>query len=471
MLAAQLDSLASSVGCRLVLAEPDLAGVGPPGLTLSWDAPEVGPGPIPSPEAAAPSGPSAPSPPSGPTALEPADPGATAVLQFTSGSTGTPRAAALTHAAVLAAIRNLVAAYGQVPGGDRLAGWLPFFHDHGLFGYLVRPLVAGWEGHLLPTRSFARDPVGWFRLVTRTEATITSGPCSAWAAALRAAMRQPEGLDLSSLRVAGLAAETINPEVVRAMATDGARLGLRPEAVTGAYGMAEATLGVTVTEPGRGLRIDRVEPATLASSGRAVPATGEGAKAVASCGRPIPGAEVRVVGPDGPLPDRHVGEILVTSPSLMTGYVGSAGAEQPFADPAGRWLRTGDLGYLAEGELFFTGRSKDVVVVMGRNHAPEDLEWVAERTSGVRPGRVVAFSRTSRGREEAVVAVEAADGCDPTHVAGAVAEATFDALGFRPTEVLVLARGAVAKTTSGKLRRSAVRQADAAGTLPVLARA
>jgi len=133
-------------------------------------------------------------------------------------------------------------------------------------------------------------------------------------------------------------------------------------------------------------------------------------------------------------------------------------------------LRTGDLGYLADGELFFTGRSKDVVVVMGRNHAAEELEWVAERTFGVRRGRTVAFGRTWRGREEAVIAVETADGCDPDAVARTIAEATFDALGFSPSEVLVVPKGTVQKTTSGKLRRSAIREADAHGTLPVIGR-
>jgi fatty-acyl-CoA synthase len=449
--AAQVRQLAEAAGCRLVLAEPALLHVAPPEIATSWEsdpAPPAATGSI-----------------AGQRTSTPGDP---AVLQFTSGSTGSPKAAVLTHGGILAAIRNLSAAY-RLDRSDRLAGWLPFFHDNGLFGYLVRPLLMGCEGHVLPTRSFAGDPASWFRLLTQTRATLTSGPSSAWSAALRTAGPSDE-VDLSSLRLAILAAEAINPRVVEELRATGSALGLRPEAVAGAYGMAELTLGVTATEPGVGIGLDRIDGRDLATSGRATPAqTGEGLKVVPSCGRAIPGVEIRIVGSDGALPERRVGEIQVRSPSVMTTYTGPGAAE---ADPFdGEWLRTGDLGYLADGELFFTGRSKDIVVVMGRNYAAEDLEWAAERTPGLRVGRVVAFSRASAREGEAVIAIEASDGVRPRDLAGRVRDGVFNVLGIRPTEVLVLDRGSVPKTTSGKLRRGALREADRRGELPVLARA
>ncbi|MGQ0670783.1 MAG: AMP-binding protein, partial [Actinomycetota bacterium] len=326
-------------------------------------------------------------------------------------------------------------------------------------GYLAWTIVVGTETHILPTERLAKDPSEWLRLAGRVGATVTPGPTSAWDAALRVASRRPDGIDLSSLLICNLAAEAIEPRVVDRMLDVGASLGLRPDAPSGAYGMAEATLGITVAPVGSGIRIDSVDRELLAATGAAVSATGAESKRVVSCGPPVPGTEVRIIGDAGNVPERQVGEIQVRGPSLMEGYLGGAGPD-PFIDG---WLRTGDLGYLTDGELYVTGRSKDIIIVMGRNYSPQDIEWAAERVEGVRVGRCVAFGR--EGAEGEVVVAAEATGDDVDGLPDRVWQAVSDSVGIVPREVIVLPRGTVPMTTSGKLRRSWVREAYAAGDL------
>ena len=439
----QVASLVRASDCRIVLAHPRFFPLVPPEAGVRWElaAPDEGGQPFPP-------GPGSDS---------------VAVVQFTSGSTSAPKGAVLTHRAILACLDALKPSYGIRPGEDRYLGWLPFFHDNGLFGYLVRPIVHGCEGHVVPTERFARDPALWLRHIGETGATITSGPSSAWAVALRAAARAPEGIDLSGLRLAVMAAETIQPGVVDRLVGEGGRLGLSGASVAGAYGLAENTLSVSMTPPGEGLRIDEVDLASLAG-GAAIPA-GEGpAKRVASCGVPIRDVEVRVVRDGADLRERQVGEVLVRSPSLMTGYMEWEGPD-PFQDG---WLLTGDLGYVAGGELFITGRVKDLIIALGRNYAPEDLEWAAARVSGVRLGRCVAFSLPD-AEGEVVLVVEAKEGVDAAAIPRQVHRAVSDAVGLAPRQVLVVDPGTIGKTTSGKLRRGSIRDRYLQGEITPIA--
>lgn len=431
----QVEAIARTAGCRRVLADPRLLDVVPGRLGVAWDT--LG------------SGGAAPEAPEGP--------GDVAVIQFTSGTTSSPKGAVLTQAAVLRAVDALVESH-EITARDRMLAWLPLFHDWGLYSYVLAPILQGVEGHVIPTERFAADPALWFRTITDVGATVTGGPPSSWAASLRAMARDSARTDLSTLRVAVLAAEMIDPALVDRLLEVGGRVGLRPEAVLAAYGLAENVLTVSNTRPGSGIRIDPVDPAALAR-GLAEPATGEERKRVVSCGSPVPGARMRVVGGDGPVPDRVVGEVQVLSGSLMRGYMG--GGPQPFDEG---WLRTGDLGYLADGELFITGRIKDIVIVHGRNYAAEDVEWVAERVPGVRSGRCVAFSRPET-EGEVVVVVEPSPDADRKELSRLVGEAVFDSLGISPRHVVVVPRGTVPKTTSGKLRRAAVRESYASGDL------
>ncbi|MFL5799242.1 MAG: AMP-binding protein [Actinomycetota bacterium] len=442
-LAEQVASLLGGVPCRIVVAHPGLMDVLPDGLGVAWDARANGR-----------AGP--------PAAGEPND---VAVAQFTSGTTGAPKAAVITNGAVVAAIEATAAAYG-VTEDDVFAGWQPFFHDLGLFGLLLRPLLLGLEAHFISTARFARDPAEWLRLAGRSGATMLAGPSSAWAAATRAASRDASGCDLGSIRMATFSAETVDRRAVEDLMAVGGGLGLRPEALSAAYGMAETTLAVTVTRPGAGLRFDEVGLVELAEHGRAAPADGGAVRSVASCGVAVPGAEVRILDPAGDeMPERSVGRVVARAPYLFSGYR-SADGDEVFT-PDG-WLRTGDLGYLAEGELFFTGRQKDVIVVLGRNHDPDDLEWAAGRVPGVRTGRCVALSMPAAGEGSVTVVVEPREGADVGELPILVRRGVIDAIGVVPTEVLVVAAGTVPKTTSGKVRRSALRQAILEGTVPVI---
>jgi fatty-acyl-CoA synthase len=416
--------------CRVVVAEPSLAPHVPPGPTvLPWSSllPDR-------PQARIPHGRTVDDP---------------AVIQFTSGSTSSPKGVTLTHRNVMAQAWGLDAFYGSVKERDRFVSWLPLFHDNGLFLHMVTPLALQCENHLIPTLRFAGNPRLWFKTISDVGGTITSGPPSAWAVAMRTTLRKPEDVDVSSLGIGVLTAEMIQPDVVELLWTEGPRIGLRPEVLSAGYGMAEATLAVTITPRRERMKLDAVDPDRLAD-GEASPSWG-GAKKVVSCGLPLPGMEVRVWSGDGPAPDRVVGEIELRGPCRMRGYLGDA--EQPFHDG---WLRTGDVGYLVDGELHVTGRVKDLVIVSGRNYAPEDIEWVAASVPGVRDGRAVAFSPPGVDNEVTIV-LEPSNDADVGALPEQVRVAVMNELGIAVRDVAVLPKGSIPFTTSGKVQRSAVK--------------
>lgn len=436
----QLRRLVEASGCSRVLADPSLAPLLPEGFAVPWDA-GVG---ATAQEAVAPA-------PDGP-----------AVIQFTSGSTATPRGALVTHAAVMAQMEILDE---LLRDGERVrssANWTPFFHDLGLFLNVLPAAVWGLSSHHLPTDRFAREPGEWLRLIDRTRAAVTITPSAAFGRAVTAIERAGGRLDLSSLEAVRFAAEGTDPEILRRVVGAAERHGLRPESLGSSYGLAEAVLAVSYSSPGSGMTLDRISLDDLVDRrGLATPTDAEPSRLLVGCGRPK--AELRIVGPEGDLPDRHIGEILLRGPSLMSGYVGP-GAEDPFIDG---WLRTGDLGYMAEGELYVTGREKDMIIAMGHNYYPEDFEWAAARVEGVRPGRCVAFDLP--GSEEVVLLVEARDGATTRGIERAVRNEVSAVVGVPPGEVVVLPRGTVRKTTSGKLRRAAMREDYASGALTPVA--
>jgi fatty-acyl-CoA synthase len=432
----QLGRLVETAGCSRVLADPRLAALLPAEIAVSWEQTGEGGG-------------------EQPPAPLPQNP---AVIQFTSGSTAAPKGAVLPHAAVAAQMELLRRSYCYEDGTPRtILSWTPFFHDLGLFGNLVQPAFSGATVHQLPTERFAKDPAQWLRLVEATRVAVTVGPSSAFGSALRAARRHGEQVDLSSLDAAFFAAEGVDPEVAKRMVESAQEFGFRPKALGGTYGLAEAVMAVAFPYIGTGLRIDRVSLKDLATSAVAIPARDDPLRLVASCGSPL--MDLRIWGSAGVLPERHVGEIQVRGPSLMSGYVG-VDPPEPFVDG---WLQTGDLGYLAKGELYVTGREKDIVIATGHNYYPEDFEWAAARVDGVRPGRCVAFSLP--GTEEIVVLVEAPQNGRSRSLAREVRQSIANAVGVSPSDVVVLPPGMVEKTTSGKLRRAAMREAYAAGAL------
>jgi fatty-acyl-CoA synthase len=438
---ARIRSLVDTAGCVRVMTDPRFLPALPDDVGVAWDTP------VPATDG---------------NGLVDSAPEDLAVLQFTSGSTSAPKSAMLTHGAVLACISGFQSAVA-IDERDVPLSWLPFFHDNGLFGHLLAPIVTQLENHVLPTERFARNPALWFRLATEVGATLTSGPYSAWAVALKATLRNPDGIDLSALRMAIFGAEAIDPAVIDRYAEHAAELHLRPGSLAGAYGLAEATLIVSCEHPGSGMRMDEVDLHSLADEGRATPVSqgGESVRRVASCGRCMPGTRIRIMGSDGVLPERRVGEIQILGPTVMNGYRGLADADQPFTVDG--WLQTGDLGYVADEELFMTGRSKDMIIVFGRNYAPEEFEWLAAQVPGVRPGRCVAFSRPGEGEGELVIVFEPAPGADPEAVASELRRKVNRSLGVAVGDVVSTVKGTITKTTSGKLRRGAMRDAYARG--------
>jgi acyl-CoA synthetase (AMP-forming)/AMP-acid ligase II len=440
--AEQLRRLVEAGGCRRVMADPRLAGLLPSGVAVPWleqgdqsSEPLAAPGP----ESAA-------------------------VIQFTSGSTATPKGALISHAAALAQMDVLREGYHRGPDNDEartILSWTPFFHDLGLFSSVVQTATSGLTSHQLPTDLFARDPVEWLRLIGRTRVSATVAPSSAFGSAIRAARKRGEQIDLSSLEGAYFAAEGVDPDVVKRIVELAQEFDFDPRALGSTYGLAEAVMAVAYPVVGTGMHLDRVSLRELAEDGLAAPVDGGPSRLLVSCGAPR--METRIVGGDGePLPERHVGQIRLRGPSLMDRYVGRD-APDPFVDG---WLCTGDMGYLADGELYPTGRAKDMVVAMGHNYYPEDFEWAAARVDGIRPGRCVAFAKPHT--EQVVVLVEQSDGQATGALRRDVRRAIADAVGLAPDEIVVLPPGTIEKTTSGKLRRAAMRDAYLAGTLPAL---
>ena len=434
----QLNRLVRVAGCRRVLAEPQLTALLPDEVGIPWDDARDGSAEDLDPHLAVPE--------------------SVAVVQFTSGSTAAPKGALLRHAAVAAQMEALRQVYCYDDGSPRtIVNWTPFFHDLGLFANLIQPAFTGATVHQLPTEHFARDPAAWLRLVGETGAAATVAPGGAFGSALRAVTRRAERIDLSSLDLAYFAAEGIDVDIAQRLVSRSAELGLRPESLGGTYGLAEAVMAAAFPPVGTGLRIDRVSREGLVAGGTAIPAAGEAARLLAASGKPV--MDLRIWGSEGELPERNVGEIQVRGRSMMSGYAGE-GASDPIDDG---WLLTGDLGYLAEGDLFVTGRAKDMMIAMGHNYHPEDFEWAAGRVDGVRPGRCVAFGLP--GAEEVVVLVETRDGLGSSAFEQEIADAIADVAGVRPSEVVVLAPGVVEKTTSGKLRRAAMREHYLSGAL------
>ncbi|SDF97299.1 fatty-acyl-CoA synthase [Lentzea fradiae] len=394
-----------------------------------------------------------------PEAIRPED---VMFLQFTSGSTAAPKGVRVTHANVLANCAAIIGALDLRPGRDRGVSWLPLHHDMGLVGFVLAPLVARCPVSFLPTLRFAFSPGLWLETVSRHRATVTFAPNFGLALAVK--HTTVEHLDLSCLRVVGCGAEPNHPGTLRSFAAHFASAGLRPGVVVPCYGMAEATLAISFGEIGVPVVPDVVQKEPYLAGGLARPAeAGEAQVAFVPCGRPIAGHRVLVVDDEGiPLPERHVGEVVFQGPSVAAGYHGDAEATRRGFTAQG--LRTGDCGYLADGVLHVTSRKKDLLIVNGRNHDPQTVEWAAAEVPGLRKGNVVAFTRPGPATEEVVIVAELRGG-DAAAVARQVRGHVQTTLSLAVAEVLLLTPGGLPKTSSGKVRRSRTRQQYLDGAL------
>lgn len=391
---------------------------------------------------------------SGSSPRRPADPAALALVQFSSGTTVDPKPVALSHRALVAQARILNGFWPDRDGFHHSGvSWLPLHHDMGLIGCVLPALERPGVLTLLAPEVFVARPAKWLRALSRYRGTISAAPSFAYALCTEKIRdHELDGMDLGAWRIALTGAEPVAPEVLRRFQARFASWGFRPEALTPVYGLAEASLAVTFSDLARPFHARRFDRQGLAA-GDARPDPG-GLELVA-VGRPVPGFEVRIADADGRfLPERRVGRVLTRGPSLMTGYLGQdAATARVLADG---WLDTGDLGFLDAGELFLTGRAKDVVILRGRNHSPEDIERAAAGVAGVRDGAAVAVSYLPEdaAAEKLLVFVERARRAgDLAALPRVCAEAVLAATGLAAGEVHVLEPGTLPRTTSGKLRR------------------
>jgi fatty-acyl-CoA synthase len=389
----------------------------------------------------------------------PDDPDRLAILQFTSGSTAAPKGVMLPDRCVGANIDAIVAGAG-ISNADRAVSWLPLYHDMGLIGLMMTPMLLGFELVLGAPQDFLARPACWLEWISEHRGTITAGPNFSYALAARA-LRRAGALDLSSWRLALNGAETVDPSAVEAFCAAAAPFGFDARAAYPVFGMAEATLAVTFPAVGAGMTVDAVDRHALEHDHHARPAADDATpgsvRRLAKLGRPLDGFELRVVDPatGARRGDREVGELQLRSPSVTPGYYRNPEVTAASFDDG--WLRTGDLAYLVDGELVVCGRKKDVIIVGGRNVFPEDVERAAATVEGVRAGNVIAFgSDRKRGRESIVVVAETRT--DDLHdVHDSVVTRVCDAVGVPPVEVVLVRPGSLPKTSSGKLQRSLCR--------------
>jgi acyl-CoA synthetase (AMP-forming)/AMP-acid ligase II len=395
-----------------------------------------------------------------------------AFLQFTSGSTSRPKGVSVTHGNLATNIRCILDIGLKTNVDDVGVSWLPLYHDMGLIGFVLAPLTAAISVVFLPPLLFLKRPITWFQAVTRYKGTVSYAPNFAYALCVkRIREKDLEAIDLSSWRVAGCGAEPIRPETLEGFGTAFARVGFRKEALLPSYGMAESTLAVAFSAVGSGVRTLSIDGPRLWSEGVAASVDGEDERAVriVACGSEFPEHSVRIFSPDDvrsdkPLAEDHVGEIRISGPSVMAGYwEDSERTREAFAGP---FLCTGDLGFLHKREIYICGRSKEVIIVNGRNYYPQDMEWEASKVDGVRKGNVIAFGAKDpagieRDRERVVLAFEMQDIDVPDRVyalSQAVRKAVQDGMGLTLDDVVPVGPGVLPKTSSGKLQRAKTRE-------------
>jgi acyl-CoA synthetase (AMP-forming)/AMP-acid ligase II/3-oxoacyl-(acyl-carrier-protein) synthase len=409
------------------------------------------------------------------------DPDAVCLLQYTSGSTASPKGVAVSMRQLTANLVALTAAT-QVSSSDVLVSWLPPYHDMGLLGCIFWPLFVGVATYILPPESFIRRPRRWLAEISARRASVTMAPNFAFDLCVR---RIPEaertGLDLSSLRVVGNGAEPIHPQTLEAFATAYARCGFERRAFFPCYGLAEATLFVAGSSPAAPPVLEALDAAALERHEARRATSAERVLSLVSCGKPGTATEIRIVSPHSQieLGDRQIGEVWVSGPSVATGYWKrpEATRERFHARIAGSdegpFLRTGDLGFKLDGELFVTGRLTDLIIVRGQNHYPHDIERTVQALHPAfraEPG--AAFSVEVQGEERVVVVqeIDHRQGADPEALISEALEAVRQLHGLSLQACVIVRRGSVARTASGKVQRQAMKRAYLDGALDVVAR-
>ena len=358
-----------------------------------------------------------------------------AFVQFTSGATSEPKGVALTHRNLCANVNAINGEHGLgTTDADSAVSWLPLHHDMGLVGMALGPLYSARPAVFLPTRVFVRRPAAWLRAISRHRATVSFAPNFAYDLCVRRVKDVDlTGVDLSCWRVAGCGAEPIHAPTLAAFAERFGAFGFRETSFLPGYGLAEHVVAATFAPRGRPIRTDGP---------------------LVSCGGPLPGHRLRIVDEHGrEAPEREVGEITLAGPSVMQGYLENGGLTRETLSDG--WLRTGDLGYLADGELYVCGRAKDLIVSNGRKLHPQDLEWGIDELAGIRRGRAVAFGTVDAdGRARIVIVVEPNGTVAAEQLVADVRRRMADLYAVYVDDVVIAPSGTVARTSSGKVQRA-----------------
>lgn len=390
-------------------------------------------------------------------------------LQYTSGSTGQPKGVEITHRNVLENVFGIGFMVDRRPT-DVTVSWLPLYHDMGLIGGLLCSLFWGVPLVLLSPQQFVKYPIRWLRAISRFRGTFSPAPNFAYRICSKIPDADLAGLDLSSWRVAFNGAEPVDLDTLEVFTKKFARYGFRPTTPFPVYGAAEATLAITHPEVETMPIVEYVDRKSLTedrSVARLCPKDHAGAAPYIGVGRPLPFTDLEIVSDDGvPLPERHVGEIRVRGPGVMKGYHGNP-ALTDFTLRDG-WLWTGDLGYLSGGNLFITGRKKDLIIRNGKNYYPQDFEDPARRVDGVRKSGVVAFGDADpdTGTERIVVLAESsAMGDAKVALVRAISKEIAGRTGVAPDRIELVPPRSILKTSSGKVRRRETRELWKSGAI------
>jgi fatty-acyl-CoA synthase len=410
--------------------------------------------------------------PAAPAPLPHARPDDIAYLQYSSGSTRFPHGVAVTHRALL---NNLSAhSHGmELQDSDRCVSWLPWYHDMGLVGCMLSPVANQVSVDYLKTEDFARRPLAWLDLISRNPGTTLSySPTFGYdicARRMSSQTRASDRFDLSRWRVAGNGADMIRPDVMQAFVDAFADAGFQASAFLPSYGLAEATLAVTIMPPGEGIVVELVEETEL-SGGLAANDGPQRFRAVVNCGKPVKDMAVEVRDENGrALPDRAIGKVWCKGPSVMVGYFRDQ--ESTDACLADGWLDTGDMGYLSGGYLYIVGRAKDMIIINGKNHWPQDIEWAVEQLPGFKAGDIAAFAITTPGGEETpavLVQCRTSDLEERARLREAIRDKVRSITGMNCVVELVPPR-TLPRTSSGKLSRAKARNLYLSGEIQPLA--
>ena len=393
--------------------------------------------------------------------LRPAGPNDPCYIQYSSGSTSEPKGIMVSQRSATSNVRAITRHGLELRQDDRGISWLPMYHDMGLVGFCISPMMSQRTVDYIATADFARRPMLWLRLMSENGGSIAFSPTFGYDLCRRQGGNgSAAGLDLSSWRIAGIGGDMVRSSVLNDFAETFADKGFKRTAFLPCYGLAESTLAVSFPPLGGEVEIDRIDKEELARSGRAVPANpdapAEATRSFVVCGRTMPEHEIEIRdAEERRLEERQVGRVLVRGPSVMDGFFQEPEKTSSVLSEDG-WLDTGDLGYMLKGSLVITGRSKDLIILNGRNIWPQDIEWSAERVEGVRHGDFAAFSVDSAEDGEEVICLVQCRLTSPEdreQLIHDVATVVRKSVGVEPTVVLVPTRS-LPLTSSGKISRS-----------------